>query len=68
MEQIEQTPAGPVRKGTLLRFTPHLGTPIVGSVLEFTPHGRNGQTTLLLECGDKGHWCYPHQVTEVIDY
>lgn len=68
MTTVEQTPAGPVRKGTLLRFTPHLGGTVTGSVLEFSPHGRNGRTTLLLECGDAGRWCYLDQVIEIIEY
>jgi hypothetical protein len=68
MEQQFDTPAGPVRRGTLLKFQPHLGQPVFGSVLDATPHGRNGRTTLTLECGDAGRWCYLDQVIEVVDY
>lgn len=68
MEQQFDTPAGPVRKGTLLKFQPHFGPTQAGSVLDATPHGRNGQTTLTLECGDAGRWCYLNQVIEVIEF
>lgn len=67
MRTIE-TPAGSVRRGTLLKVQPFMGGPFVGSVLDIVPEGRNGRTTLTLECGDAGRWCYLGQVTEILDF
>lgn len=68
MSDTVSTPAGDVRKGTLLQARLFLGNLVTGSVLAIEPHGRNGQTTLTLECGDAGHWCYPDQVERVIEF
>lgn len=71
MNQIE-TAAGPVRRGSMLRFESFLEELAYGSVLSICgpddPGSRNGQTTLLLECGDAGRWCYTHQVREILDF
>lgn len=62
------TPAGPVRKGSLLLVRSFLGDLVTGSVLAIVPDGRNGRTTLNLECGDAGRWCYLEQIERVVEY
>lgn len=62
------TPAGEVRVGTLLRARLFGGECVTGSVLHIEPEGKNGRTTLDLECGDAGRWCYLDQITHVIEY